>query len=264
MAKTGFQVDFDGSFKRALLRLAEKHQVTSAKIVNQTLLDIAERCFETTPLVTGAKDSILDSRKLIRKGLNKKVIPQEKITLSDRLETAKAFLTNKKFRKLFLKNRNKPRKYKGKKPSLVNLIINARLGRQGKKGVSGQAMKTASAKLIGYRTGAVGSLRIVFLPVIRKLMRYAKFKFSWSKKAKGIKRIPGYESWGAIVQAVKSKSPVATFIVNRTSKSSKMNRAAKGILSSVIAKAIKWKRGKVLETAEKLFREDLAAFNRAK
>jgi len=55
--------------------------------------------------------------------------------------------------------------------TLANLIINARLGRSGKKGLYGSAMKSATSKLISKRARGVGTLKAGWLNALRILGR---------------------------------------------------------------------------------------------
>lgn len=55
--------------------------------------------------------------------------------------------------------------------TLANLIVNARLGRAGKPGLYGSAMKSATNKLFGKRARSVGTLKAGWLGAIRALAR---------------------------------------------------------------------------------------------
>jgi hypothetical protein len=253
MAKTGFQVDFDGSFKRALKKLGERHKMTAQKIVNQALLDIAEKSFEFTQFpkvnIRDELRQVVADRKFagLKTAAGTNRIAQTKAEgLAGRTTKKGKFIRHKAARQLMA----------------INLIVNAIRGKSGKKGLSGDAMTRYAAKASRSRTGGRGSLKIAFLPAMRALMPFAKFKFSWATKAKGIKRWPGSSGWGSAKPASKGTSPEAMFRFSRNPKKSNQDGKVLGIYNRAIAKAIAWKRAKTIEKAEKMMAGDLSEFNR--
>jgi hypothetical protein len=227
-------VDFDGSFKRALKKLGERHKMTAQKIVNQALLDIAERSFDVTPMADKEKvRGILYARR------------------GKEIGRVRASGKNKGQ----FKARTEKRQFLA-----VHLIVNKIRGAG--RGLYGNAMRRYSGKVLSSRIGAAGSIKIAFLPVMRSLMPFAKFKFSWSLKAKGIKRWPGSIGWGSATPAKKSTSPTAEFKIHRPSKRSNQDAKILSILKGAVAVAIAWKRKKVIEKAEEMMAQDLRDFNR--
>lgn len=254
MSKSGIEVDFDGSFKKALKKLSEKHKMTSAQIVNQTLLDIAEKSFELTPYPKGVTALPPAPQKAIRDELRALVADVKLGRTAQTKEEGLAGRVGKKGQFI--------RKGKLKQLQAINLIANYWRGRKGKKGLYGDAMRRYVGKIVQSRTGGAGSLKIAFLPAMRGLMRFAKFKFSWSAKAKGIKRWPGSAGWGSANPAKPSISPEAIFTINRTPKRTDQDGKVLSIYRHAIDSAISWKRSKVIRQAEEMMRPAVDEFNR--
>ena len=267
MAKNGFDVDFDGSFKRALLKLAAQSKMTSAQIVNQTLLDIAEKSFDLTPLAKGAATA-QDSREAVRADIRSVIadrqyagqttsagtpmLAQTKAEgIAGKTTKAGKFIRHKMARQLIA----------------LNLIVNKLRKNSGKKGLYGKDMMRYTASVSRGRTGGSGSVRIAFLPAMRLLMPFAKFKFSWSAKAKGIKRWPGSQGWGKASPAKAGTSPEAEFSVSRFPRRTfpmRQNQDPKitAMLKAAISGAIAWKREKVIKKAEQIMQPAIDEFNR--
>lgn len=268
MAKPAFQVDFDGSFRRALRKLAARHKMTSAQIVNQTLLDIAEKSFELTPFPKGVTANPPAPADAIRQDIravvsDRQFAGQKTAGGTNRLAQTKAEGVAGRVTKAgkFIKHRT------ARQLIALNLIVNKLRGRSGKKGLQGKDMMRYTASVSRGRTGGAGSLKVAFLPAMRMLMPFAKFKFSWSAKAKGIKRWPGSRGWGGARQATPSVNPAAEFRVQRFPKRTypmrqNQDSVINAILSTAIAKAIAWKRAKVIQKAQQMMAPDIAEFNR--
>ena len=76
-------------------------------------------------------------------------------------------LKGKKGQPLFRKGKLRFEKLYSNKVTLAALIVNARLGRAGKKGLRGQEMREAMAKLISTRASAVGTIKAGWWNAIR-------------------------------------------------------------------------------------------------
>lgn len=231
-----FQIDADGRFRRACDKLAEKYKMTSAQIVNQNALDIAEMCFKNAPISDGTM--IRGELRAEGRG-DAEVVP----------------MTSKQW--------NRRGKKARKELQSIHLIVNKIRG-QGR-GLYGEDMFRYSGAVVGSRTKAAGSLKIAFLPAIRALMATAKFKFGWARLAKGIARWPNSTGWGGAKPAVKSMNPVSLFTVNYRRKRHRAQSSARvdPILKKVIDRSLAQKRASVIERAEKISKPAFDEFNRS-
>lgn len=240
-----FQVDVDGRFRRACMKLAERHRMTSAQIVTQNALDIAERCFDRTPKADPNRIwSELRTAKAAKNVGGMTVVPYSGPGVAGRTTKAGKFIRYSKPRQL----------------QAIHLIVNAIRGRHGKPGLYGKDMMRYAGKVTRSRRGGAGSLKIAFLPAIRQLMPKAKFKFSWSAKAQGIKRWPHSQAWGTGSPAIPAMSPAAEFTVRRMTKTNQQKVDA--LLSGIVAMAVEWKRSNVIARAERIQAPEIAEFNR--
>lgn len=97
----------------------------------------------------------------------------------------------------------------------VNLIVQARRAKSGKKGLYGEAMSAASGYFQQNAQKAVGFLKSPFLPIIRTLNPMCRFKFPFAK-TKNISRWPGSSGFGWAKVVNSDKSPMVILDANVT------------------------------------------------
>lgn len=252
------RVDVDGKFKRALIKLGQRHKMTQAQIVNQNLLDIAEKSFEFAPYPKGVTALPPAPQQAIRNEIRQVVADRK---LGATAQTKEQGIAGRIIKGG--KNKGKFQRYRANRQLMaIHLISNYWRGKSGKKGLYGEDMMRYAGSVSKSRTGGAGSLKIAFLPAIRQLMPFAKFKFSWSAKAKGIKRWPGSAGWGSAKPGRPGTKPEAIFTANRTPNKGGRDGYVRGLLVAAVSKAIAWKRAKVIAKAEEMLKPAIAEFNR--
>ena len=150
----------------------------AASELNQAALDIARETFNTLPPDIG---DIQSQRSKIKAYLNAIVL--------QRVRIAKSGKRKGKFIKQGRKSAQLQR---------VNLIVQARQARSGKRGLYGAEMKKIAGAFSRRAQISVGYLKVVFLPVIRTLNSFVKYKMPFSETG-GTNRIsiwPGSKGYG--------------------------------------------------------------------
>ncbi len=247
-------------FRQALKKLAAVHEKTIPQVCNQTLLDITGHAFDSlTPADVESK------RDAIRSELNREIgeakwgkrqlgLVTVQPTGIYKLLGASAFNAYRKRSRMV-----KVGKRKGKAARLYakNLIANWWRGQQGKKGLYGEAMKRYTGAMTKRRLVGVGSLKSVFLPVIRALNRAVSsaggFPFPFSKTAH-IARWSGSKAYG-IANTAKNGKDSAEFEIGYDPKSRSAGKVG-FIYTRALDDAFAWKEGKIERELERAIAKD--------
>jgi hypothetical protein len=211
-------LDLDTSqFDRAMGLYVQSTNRDLAEIVNQRALNVAGRAFDLIPPSSGG--AIEAKRRKIKSYLD--------TLISSRLKR----LTSGKRKGQFGK--------KGKRENQLqrrHLIVQARRRKAGLKGLYGQAMRDAAAKLSRTSQVSVGFLKSIFLPIITTLNGIARFKFPFWKTS-NISRWPGSAGHGQVSIAVPGTNPIA--LLRATANTTGWNDAgARKILQDAMQGAI--------------------------
>jgi hypothetical protein len=135
----------DAEFTRALRDYAARSQKALPRVINQKLFYIAANAAKLTPRVT--REQI--EQELGVKGYRLEFGKRGKILASSKKRKSINAITDA--------------------TSLIHLIINRRLGKSGKKGLYGTAMRTAVAQFLKKRFQSVGTLKAGWTAAIRRL-----------------------------------------------------------------------------------------------
>lgn len=220
----------DRELKATVARLRTDFEMSNAQAVNQITLDIVGRTFDNIPPHGGGND-IQGKRAEIKAIMNNQIATR-----------VKRFTRGKRAGQ-FGRAVGRARELYSK-----NLIANYWRGKLGKKGLYGDAMKRYAGAMAGRRQRGVGSLKAVFIPVIRALNRVCKFKVPADKTSR-IARWPGSRADG-VAKLATPKDTKAEFLVGYKEKSS-MGPEVKAIYEAAGAEAFDWKRGHMMRDVER-------------
>lgn len=163
-------------FHRAMDKYRRTTTRDLAEIINQRAFNVAARSFHLTKPVTapGHAGDVTEQKFKVERYL--------RYQLSTRVKRATSGKRKGKFIRFVRLNREFQRRH---------AIINALLGRRGRKGLYGRAMRAYAGKMMGSAIRGVGVLKSVWLPVIRDLWGFVKFRGFAKTTGIGVQRWPG-------------------------------------------------------------------------
>lgn len=232
-------------WNRALIDVATATGRTQAEVLNQAALDVAGRAFDLIPPAEVGSNEKSGKRQEIREELTD--------VRSYVYRQVKAGPNKGKMKKVGSKWFTNPRSH-GKDRTLraIHLIVNAAMGRRGKKGLRGSDMRAYAGSVVGRRTRGVGFLKGVFIPIIRMLNPLVKYKFP-TRKTRHIARWPGSAAHGIASPAKAGPNPIAMITTAPTVHGSKSDSKIMNMYQAAITEAIIWKTGKLKREAERAF-----------
>lgn len=174
------------NFSDAIRFLSEHTKRDFAEILNQRAFNIASRSVDSLKPSPGAEQS---TRAKIKGYLNE--------TLSTRFRLATSGKRNGKFLR---------KGSRANQLARVNLIIQARRRKMGIKGLYGDAMRDAEGRFKTAAQVGVGFLKTPFLPIIKGLHGFVKFKRVKTRWGR-ISVWPGSDGYGRIKPAKSEQSP---------------------------------------------------------
>lgn len=223
MTTNGFKLD-TRQFSKALKEVYMTSSKTLAQEVNQRTFNTNVRAFDMTPPASSPAPGVQGYRPDRLKIRNE--------LLKELAVTIKLAKTGKNKGKWRTRRKSAYRKF-----TLANLIVNARRGRAGKKGLWGEKMKAATAKMVGARTRAVGYLKSVFIPVIRGLLPYVTYRKMPRDNMKNIARWPGSAGSGTFDPAKPGWNPrsrISLMLKVRTHEDPKISKLQQTIFQAAL------------------------------
>lgn len=165
-------------FRNALIAYAKTTKRSMPEILNQRALNIAGRAFDLIPPKSGS--GVDAKRRQIRNYMN--------ALLAQKVRQVKSGPNAGRFKKSGQSRDQLMRKH---------LIAQLRAKQRGEKGLYGNEMRKASARVSRVAQNSVGFLKSLFLPIIATLNPICKFKFP-AHKTSNISRWPGSSGFGKV------------------------------------------------------------------
>lgn len=179
--KTGVTIDMR-QFSKAMLDVQTVSRKTLADQCNQRAMNVSARCVETMPPV-----NVSAARAHVKRYMDQQI--SQRVRQTKKGKFVKAGRAKDQLR-------------------LKNLIAQARNAKAGHKGLYGQAMRLAAAKLSRMAQISQGFLKSVFIPVIVGLYPFVKYRPKASL-TNSISRWPGSSGFGKITPAKAGLNPTA-------------------------------------------------------
>jgi len=218
-------------FRHTLRELAEVRHQTIPAVINQTMLDIQGRAFDLLPPIDAGGNDIQSKRGEIKAEMDRQIATRVK--LAKRGKRAGSFIRAVgRARELYAKN----------------LIANYWRGKLGKAGLYGSAMKAYAGAMSRRRQIGVGSLKSVFIPIIRALNPVCKFKFPFNKTSR-IARWAGSKGSGIATRASKGVER-STFEITYNERSSQSGKVL-GLYTAALTQAFSEKEAKMQREIER-------------
>ena len=229
----------DKVWRRSVPVLAQKYKVTLAQILNQFALDTVGNAFDRIP------PGDYDTKRLFIK-----------LLLTDQLSTRVRRYAHGKRRGEYHKTGAR-----NKQLQRVHLLANYYRAKYGRPGLYGKNMLRYAGAMKQRRQVGVGSVKSVFLPMIRALNPLVKFKFPFAKTSK-ISRWPGSRGYGIAKPAQESWSPKAILQLRYTARfhqEAKLQR----MYDQAVDAALAWKKSKMIRDAQRFLDPVNQQFNLA-
>jgi hypothetical protein len=175
-------------FDRALRDYYRATSKTLPEVVNQRMFNVAARIMDALPPKPGEEQA---TRSKIKKYLTEKVQGRMRV------------------------GKKGPKRVSGRRPKKlmrVNLIVQARRAKTSRKGLYGDAMAAAAGAFRQRAQVSVGFLKSPFIPVIKGLLNFVKFKKVATRWGR-ISVWPGSSGYGKVKPATPGLSPEGIFEV---------------------------------------------------